>query len=186
MDSDLPVRRQYVIANAASAPESLYLSRSSRAGAVPEWVRGGRLKDVLVFDSRIEAALFCRGVPRGRDVEPEVVCAWMPSIDEILDSLGVPAGKRGDAATLKVAIGDLWVRAVLDGERQTRQSPEGMPVAGQRRIVHILKAGRPLCQQPHLAGTPGTWPAPDYWAREEDSAHANCEKCRRAHKNPER
>lgn len=124
MDSDFPVRRQYVIANAAAPPEYLYLSRASVAGSTPEWVRGGRLKDVMVFDGRGEAILFCRGIPRGPDVEPDVVCAWMPSVDEILDLLEVPVGKREDAATLRVALGDLWVRAVFEGERQARQSAE--------------------------------------------------------------
>ena len=123
MKSDLPMRNRYVIANAAATPESLYLSRTSNT-ARPEWVRGYRLNDVMLFDQRIDAVETCLRIPRTEDSEPRVVCAWMPSIDEILDSLEVPEEKREDVQTLRGALGDLWVRGVLSAEEKTRQSAE--------------------------------------------------------------
>ena len=54
------------------------------------------------------------------------------------------------------------------------------------RIVHILKAGQALCQQPHLAGVPKNWPDRDYWVGEKDAAKATCKLCNTAQEQAEK
>lgn len=116
MTIELPMRHRFVIANMAAPPDRLYLGQSKDHSGY-EWVRSGSLKDILTFDEHEDAVAFSRGLPGGPDFKQEVICAWMPSVDEILDALDVPMGGRDDVKTLKGAIGDLWVRAVLEVER---------------------------------------------------------------------
>lgn len=111
-----------MIANMAASPDRLYLAKSCADPSRPEWVRPGPLKDVMMFDEQAQAVQFSWGMPRSEDVCPEVVCAWMPSVDEILDALDVPKDGRDDVRTLRGAIGNLWLMGVLNVDRLMHQS----------------------------------------------------------------
>lgn len=118
MKVDLPMRHRFVIANMAATPDRLYLAPSACGW---EWVRSRPLNEVMTFDERSDAIRFSEGIPHSEDVVPEVVCAWMPSVDEILDALDVPADGRHDVQALRGAIGNVWVRGVLAVDRLMHQ-----------------------------------------------------------------
>lgn len=110
-----------MIANLAASPDRMYLGQSTKGY---EWVRSGPLKGIMTFDERADAVRFSEGIPRSEDVAPEVICAWMPSVDEILDALDIPEDGRDDVATLRAAIGNLWVMGVLNADRLMHQSDQ--------------------------------------------------------------